>query len=155
MPKDWPHVVKAIGIVNWVISLCMVDRLSMETFWKILRKNGPIKILHLYAWCLWGLCTEQGELSLSLSPSRSLSLSLPSPSLSDLVLSALSWHMLLVMSTHKRGETCGGSMFTLHPALPSGCWDSSLTCRLCALRVCVCVCSCVILPLDRLCCRHH
>ena len=29
MPKDWPHVVEAIGIVNWVISLCMVDRLSM------------------------------------------------------------------------------------------------------------------------------
>jgi hypothetical protein len=30
MPKDWPHVVEAIGIVNCFISLCMVDRLSME-----------------------------------------------------------------------------------------------------------------------------
>ena len=30
MPKDWPHVEEAIEIVNWVLSLCMEDRLSME-----------------------------------------------------------------------------------------------------------------------------
>jgi hypothetical protein len=30
VPKDWPDVEEAIEIVNWVLSLCMVDRLSME-----------------------------------------------------------------------------------------------------------------------------
>ena len=30
MPKDWSHVEEAIELVNWVLSLCMVDRLSLE-----------------------------------------------------------------------------------------------------------------------------
>ena len=30
MPKDWSHVEEAIEIVNWVLSHCMVDRISME-----------------------------------------------------------------------------------------------------------------------------
>lgn len=42
MPKDWPHVEEAIEIVNWVLSLCMVDRLSME--------KQPFKIIVLPGW---------------------------------------------------------------------------------------------------------
>jgi hypothetical protein len=42
MPKDWPQVVEATEIVNCVISLCMVDRLSME--------KRHIKIIALPGW---------------------------------------------------------------------------------------------------------
>jgi hypothetical protein len=42
MPKDWSHVEEAIEIVNRVLCLCMVDRLSME--------KQPFKIIVLPGW---------------------------------------------------------------------------------------------------------
>ena len=46
MPKDWPHVEEAIDIVNWVLRLCMVDRLSVE--------KQPFKIIVLPGWIVLG-----------------------------------------------------------------------------------------------------
>ena len=46
MSKDWTHVEEAIDIVNWVLSLCMVDRLSME--------KQPFKIIVLPGWIFSG-----------------------------------------------------------------------------------------------------
>jgi hypothetical protein len=46
MCKDWPHVEEAIEMVTWVLSLCMVDRLSME--------KQPFKIIVLPGWIFPG-----------------------------------------------------------------------------------------------------
>ena len=46
MPKDWSHVVEAIELVNWVLSLCIEDRLSME--------KQPFKIIVPAGWIFSG-----------------------------------------------------------------------------------------------------
>jgi hypothetical protein len=46
MPKDWLHVEEAIALVNWVLSLCIVDRFSME--------KQPFKIIVIPGWILLG-----------------------------------------------------------------------------------------------------